>query len=53
MPLRDVGDAMRDMRAGSRMIRSRRQAVAAGMEAQRRTERQTKRGRRKGRRARR
>ena len=53
MPIRSVSDAMREMRAGSRSIRSRRQAVAAGLEGPRRAERQATRGRRKGRRGRR
>lgn len=36
MPIRDVGDAMDEMRAGSKRIKTRDQAVAAGLEAERR-----------------
>lgn len=36
MPIGDVGDAMREMRAGSKHIRSRKQAIAVGLAAKRR-----------------
>lgn len=35
MPINDVGDAMREMRGGSKHIRTRKQAVAVGLKAQR------------------
>lgn len=36
MPIRDVGDAMREMKAGSRRIKTRKQAIAVGLKAKRR-----------------
>jgi hypothetical protein len=33
MPIRDVGDAMREMKSGSKHIRTRAQAVAVGLKA--------------------
>lgn len=36
MPIRDVGDAMREMKAGSKHIKTRQQAIAVGLSAQRR-----------------
>lgn len=35
MPIRDVGDAMREMRAGSKHIKTRKQAIAVGLKAKR------------------
>lgn len=35
MPIRDVGDAIREMRAGSKHIRTRAQAIAVGLKAKR------------------
>lgn len=35
MPIRDVGDAIREMRGGSRKIKTRKQAVAVGLKAKR------------------
>jgi hypothetical protein len=37
VPINDVGEAMREMRAGSKHIRTRKQAVAVGLKAQRRS----------------
>lgn len=36
MPIKDVGDAMREMHAGSKHIKTRKQAVAVGLKMQRR-----------------
>jgi len=35
MPIKDVGDAMREMKAGSTHITTRKQAIAVGLQAQR------------------
>lgn len=35
MPIRDVGDAIREQRAGSKHIRTKAQAVAVGLKAKR------------------
>lgn len=35
MPIRNVGDAMREMQGGSTKIQSRPQAIAVGLKAQR------------------
>ena len=35
MPITDIASAMREMRAGSKHVKTRAQAVAAGMKAQR------------------
>lgn len=34
MPIRDVGDAMREMKKGSKHIRTRAQAIAVGLKAE-------------------
>lgn len=34
MPIRDVGDAVREMKAGSKHIRTRAQAIAVGLKAE-------------------
>ena len=46
MPIRDVGDAMREMREGSKKIRTRKQAIAVGLKKQREQRRRKKRRRR-------
>jgi len=48
MPIRDVGDAMREMRGGSKHIRTRAQAIAVGLKAEGKSR---PRGKRRGRRA--
>jgi len=35
MPINDVGDAMREMKAGSKHIKTRAQAIAVGLKKQR------------------
>ncbi len=34
MPIRDVGDAMREMKGGSKHIKTRAQAIAVGLKAE-------------------
>lgn len=34
MPINDVGDAMREMKAGSKHIKTRKQAIAVGLKAE-------------------
>lgn len=45
MPINDVGDAVREMKAGSKHIRTRAQAIAVGLKAERRNRRAVRRGR--------
>lgn len=35
MPIQDVGDALREMKAGSKHIKTRKQAIAIGLKAKR------------------
>jgi hypothetical protein len=44
MPINDVGDAMREMKAGSKHIKSRKQAIAVGLNAKRDKKKGKKRG---------
>lgn len=43
MPINDVGDAMHEMKAGSKHIKTRKQAIAVGLAAKRKAGRKGKR----------
>lgn len=42
MPILDVGDAVREMRAGSKHIKTRAQAIAVGLKAERKRSRENR-----------